>query len=69
MPKKEKENENQLDLFGFDPKDKIKFKELEKIAKENAAKAENDTYKQFLKDEAVELVLSQAEVISEELVA
>ena len=29
---------------------KIKFKELEKIAKENAAKAENDTYKQFLEE-------------------
>ena len=42
------ENKNQLDLFGFDPKDKIKFKELEKIAKENAAKAENDTYEQFI---------------------
>ena len=31
---------------------KIDFKELEKIAKENASKAENDTYQQFLQEEA-----------------
>jgi len=30
----------------------LRFKELEKIVKENAEKVENDTYKQFLKEEA-----------------
>ena len=32
MPKKEKENENQLDLFGFDPKEKdLRLEEIKKI--------------------------------------
>ena len=42
---------------------KIKFKELEKIAKENAAKAENDTYKQFLEEKIWENLSSSEKLI------